>query len=699
MSRERSGLAAPCHNRNPDVTDDERKDETPSLEERTKKSGRLVGNRYLRIHQQSEFRRRGDHYVAGEEALRDESRVGRAYQAVRRVLFGPRLESDADATERLSVTTGLAILGSDNISSSAYATEEAMRVLAFAGIGAFVFLTPVAVAIVGVLAIVVLSQSQVIAAYPNGGGSYVVASDNLGTLPGLVAASALLVDYVLTVATSTAAGVAAISSFVPLFYEQRVAIGIGFIAILMIGNLRGIREAGIVFAGPTYVYVLSIGALILYGIFRVVSGDVPLPAAPPAPFPPEGLEALSVLLVLRAFASGAVGLTGSEAIANGVPSMAKPEQKNATVTLVIMAVLFGSIFLGLTFLAQAIGTVPDRSEKETLNSLITRSLVGVGPFYYLVQIFTAVILALAANTGFTGFPRLASVLANDRFMPRQFAYRGDRLAFSFGIVALALVSVVVLAGFNGSVTNLIPLYTIGVFLAFTLAQTGLIRRWRRLRSRGWQWRAAINAIGAVVTAVVLVVVVIAKFGEGAWMTLLILPILVWLLLAIHKHYMQVQDALVLDRLDDPVPEVRPPVVIVPIGRLDRAAAQAVAFARSISPAVKAVHITTSEESAKEFRERWDHWSGRVPLDVIESPYRALVPPLLRYIDSIDKRDDRPVTVVLASFVPHTWWEWLLHSQTSIRLKASLLFRPNTIVIDVPYHFRDEAGDHTHRISR
>jgi amino acid transporter len=668
--------------------DDSEKSQIPSLDERTTKSGRLPGNRYVRIHQQPEFRRYHGHYVAGEESLRVESRFGRAYEAARRILFGPRLESEADATERLSIFTGLAILGSDNISSSAYATEEAMRVLALAGVGAFVFLTPISLAIVAVLAIVILSQSQVIAAYPNGGGSYVVASDNLGTIPGLVAASALLVDYVLTVATSTAAGVAAISSFVPVFYEQRVLIGLIFIGVLMIGNLRGIREAGIVFAGPTYVYVAAIGALILYGGYRVITGDVPPAALPPDPVPAQSLEALSVLLVLRAFASGAVGLTGSEAIANGVPSMQKPEQKNATITLVIMGTMFASIFLGLTFLAQALGVTPDRSEQETLNSLITRSIVGKDAFYYLVQVSTAVILALAANTGFTGFPRLASVMANDRFMPRQFAYRGDRLAFSFGIVALALVSAFVLGAFNGSVTNLIPLYTIGVFLAFTLSQTGLIRRWRRLRTPGWQWRAAINAVGAVVTAVVLVVVVVAKFTQGAWMTLLILPILVVLLLAIHKHYTRVQDALVLDRLDEPLPVMRPPVVIVPVGRIDKAAAQAIAFARSISPSVKAVHITTSEESANEFRERWEHWTGRVPLDIIESPYRALVSPLLRYIDSVDKRDDRPITVVLASFVPHTWWEWLLHSQNAIRLKASLLFRPNTIVIDVPYHFSD-----------
>jgi amino acid transporter len=686
------------------VTDDNGDDETPrtpSLEERTTRTGRLPGNRYVRIHQSTGFRRRGGRYVAEEEALAPKGAFGRGFEALRRFLFGPPLSMEAEESERLSVLTGLAILGSDNISSSAYATEEAMRVLALAGIGAFVFLTPIALGIVGVLAIVVLSQSQVIQAYPNGGGSYVVTSDNLGTLPGLVAASALLIDYVLTVAVSTAAGVQAISSFYPDLHAFVVPVGLGFITILMVGNLRGVREAGALFAGPTYVYIVSIAALVAYGFFRILTGDVPPAAVPPAPFGAEGevplAGPLGALLILRAFASGSVGLTGSEAIANGVPSMAKPERRNATITLVLMGVIFGTIFLGLTFLAQTIGTVPDRSEVETLNSLVTRSLVGTSPFYYLVQGSTAILLALAANTGFTGFPRLASVLANDRFMPRQFAYRGERLAFSFGIVALAVVSGVVLAARGGSVTDLIPFYTIGVFLAFTLSQTGLVRRWRRLGVGGWQWRAGLNALGAAVTGLVLLVVLVAKFTEGAWLVLVAVPLIVALLLAINRHYTRMQDALVIERLDEEVPAQRPPIVIVPVGRLDRAAAHAVGFARSISPAVKAVHIATSEESAKEFRDRWEHWKGKVPLDVIESPYRSLVPPLLRYIDDIGKRDQRPITVVLASFVPHSWWEWLLHSQTALRLKASLLFRPNTIVIDVPYHVED--GDPHHKGAR
>ncbi len=664
----------------------------PSLEQRQEHAGRLPGNKYVRIVRPAAraFRRGpGGIYIATDESVSAPTGAGRLYEKVRRVLLGRRLESEADLTERLNVFTGLAILGSDNISSSAYATEEAMRILALAGIGALAFTTPISIAIVFVLAIVVLSQLQVIQAYPNGGGSYIVTRKNIGELPGLVAASALLIDYVLTVAVSTAAGVLAITSFAPGLFEHRVLIGVVFVGLLALGNLRGVREAGILFAGPTYVYLLSIAALIAYGLFRVVTGDVPPAAQPPERFPETG-EVIGIFLILRAFASGSVALTGSEAISNGVPSMRPPEQRNAAITLLAMGTLFGTIFLGLTFLAQTIGVTPDRSEAETLNSLVTRSLVGQGFLYYLVQGSTAVLLALAANTGFTGFPRLASVLANDRYMPRQFAFRGDRLAFSTGIVALALLSMLLIVAFEGSVTNLIPLYTIGVFLAFTLSQTGLIRKWRVERPRGWRTRSAINLLGAVTTAIVLVVVLVTKFAFGAWMVAVTLPILVWLLYSIHRHYAAVQDALVIEDLNEPLPRTLPPIVIVPIARLDHATVRALAFARSISTQVKAVHLTTSEESARAFRERWEHWAGRVPLDIIESPYRSLVQPLLRYIDAIDRGDDRPITIVLAEFVPRHWWEFLLHSQTAFRLRASLLFRPNTIVIDVPYHFEDRG---------
>ena len=705
---------APCHNRNPDVTDDEKdppksdasgsgtekeNDQSPSLDKRVTQPGRHVGDRYVRIVRPtgSGLRGHGGRWVATEETMDRTGRIGRAWDSALRFLIGKRLETEAEGEERVGVATGLPILASDNISSSAYATEEAMRVLALAGTAALALTMPIAIAVVFVLAIVILSESRVIRAYPNGGGSYLVARENHGVIAGLVAASALLIDYVLTVAVSTAAGVAAISSFVPDLHDYRVVAGLVLIAVLVVGNLRGVREAGVLFAAPTYAYMIAMYGLVAFGIFRIVSGDPPSPVTAPNPFPPDGTAPLTLLLVLRAFASGSVGLTGSEAVANGVPSFRRPETTNAIKTLVLMGTIFATIFLAITWLSTTIGIQPDLKEQETVNSMMTKAIVGAGtPFYYIVQVTTAIILLLAANTGFTGFPRLASVLANDRFMPRHFADVGSRLAFNFGIIVLALLACVILAAFDGSVTNLVPLYTIGVFLAFTLSQSGLVRRWRRIRNPGWQVSIVINAFGTVVTGTVLLVVAYTKFEHGAWMVLVLIPLISALLYGIHRHYQTVHDALVIAGPDQQKVLVLPaPVVIVPIARLDRAALQALAFARSVSPTVKAVHISTSKASAEEFRIRWAKLDTDIKLDVVESPYRSLLAPLLKYIDAMDKSDDRPITVVLAEFVPHHWWEWLLHSQTAFRLKAALLFRPNTIVIDVPYHFED-ADHHTRR---
>jgi len=696
------------------VTDDERdnpksdasgsgtekeNDQSPSLDKRVTQPGRHVGDRYVRIVRPtgSGLRGHGGRWVATEETMDRTGRIGKAWDSALRFLIGKRLETEAEGEERVGVATGLPILASDNISSSAYATEEAMRVLALAGTAAFALTMPIAIAVVFVLAIVILSESRVIRAYPNGGGSYLVARENHGVIAGLVAASALLIDYVLTVAVSTAAGVAAISSFVPELHDYRVVAGLVLIALLVVGNLRGVREAGVLFAAPTYAYMIAMYGLVAFGIFRIVSGDLPAAVTPPNPFPPDGIAPLTLLLVLRAFASGSVGMTGSEAVANGVPSFRRPETTNAIKTLVLMGTIFATIFLAITWLSTTIGIEPDVREAETVNSMMTKAIVGAGtPFYYIVQVTTAVILLLAANTGFTGFPRLASVLANDRFMPRHFADVGSRLAFNFGIIVLALLACAILAAFNGSVTNLVPLYTIGVFLAFTLSQSGLVRRWRRLRNPGWQVSMVINAFGTVVTGTVLLVVAYTKFEHGAWMVLVLIPLISALLYWIHRHYQTVHDALVIAGPDQQkVPILQAPVVIVPIARLDRAALQALAFARSVSPTVKAVHISTSKASAEEFRKRWAQLDTDIKLDVVESPYRSLLAPLLKYIDAMDKSDDRPITVVLAEFVPHHWWEWLLHSQTAFRLKAALLFRPNTIVIDVPYHFED-ADHHAKR---
>ena len=620
------------------MTDEEEPD-TPSLEKRVTSHGRHVGDRYVRIVRPvgSGLRGHGGRYRATEAAMAPSGPIGRAWSRVTRILIGKRLESDAEAEERVGVATGLPILASDNVSSSAYATEEAMRILAIAGTSALALTMPIALAVVFVLAIVVLSESRVIRAYPNGGGSYLVARENHGVLAGLVAASALLIDYVLTVAVSAAAGVAAITSFIPELHDHRVVAGLVIIGVLVLGNLRGVREAGLLFAAPTYAYMCATFGLIAFGLLRVVTGDVPAPVSPPHPFEADGTVALSLLLVLRAFASGSVGLTGSEAIANGVPSFRRPETRNAVITLVLMGTIFSVIFLGITYLATTIGIQPDAAEVETVNSMLTRSIVGSGtPYYFFVQLTTAFILMLAANTGFTGFPRLASVLANDRFMPRHFADVGSRLAFNTGIVALAALAVVILAAFGGSVTALVPLYTIGVFLAFTLSQSGLVRRWWRLRNPGWRTSMVINAFGAVVTGTVLIVVAVTKFALGAWMVLVLLPILVALLYGINRHYRTVQDALVLAGGEQRVPVFGAPVVIVPVARLDRAALQALAFARSVSPTVKAVHVSTSRASADEFRARWARAGIDIALDVLESPYRSLVAPLLRYIDAIDK---------------------------------------------------------------
>ncbi len=661
------------------------------LERREELKGRRPGDRVVKIVRPKEFRRTTGGFIATDEALAPQTRASRAWGDVRRRLIGRRLASDEELTERLTKKTGLAIMASDNISSSAYATEEAMRVLALAGASYLALTMPVTIAIVVVLAVVVLSYLQVIRAYPNGGGSYVVASENLGVVPGLVAASALLVDYVLTVAVSVAAGVAAVTSAVPELYPERVLIGVVLVAVLTVGNLRGVREAGVIFAAPTYVYIVAMYGLIAYGLYRMVTGDMPQPVAPPESFDPNGTQSfVLVFLILRAFASGSSGLTGTEAVANGVPAFKPPESRNASRVLLVMGTVFGSLFLLISYMATTIGIQPDRSETQTVLSLLARSIVGDGPYYVLVQLSTTVILTLAANTAFNGFPRLASIMAADRFMPRQFAQRGDRLAFSTGILALALLSSLLIVKYEASVTALIPLYTVGVFIAFTLSQAGMVRKWLRERSRGWLPSASINAFGAVATAVVAIVVSTAKFADGAWMVLAVLPLLVWMLYGIRIHYRAIEDRLLI-AATAPV-RVLPtqPRIIVPISRIDRAALRALSVARGLTGDLYAVHISFDAEGARAFKKRWSRVVGdAIALDTIISPYRALMPPLLRYIDAVDRGDPgRPIIIVLAEFVPRHWWEALLHNQTALLLKLRLFVRPNTSVLDVPYHLDD-----------
>jgi amino acid transporter len=614
------------------------------------------------------------------------------------MLFGRPLSIYDEITERLNVLTGLSIFASDNISSSAYATEEIMRVLILAGAGALILTLPITLAIVVVLAIVVTSYRQTIAAYPSGGGSYIVASDNLGKVPGLTAAAALSVDYVLTVAVSVAAGVAALTSSFPELFDYRVPIGVAIVALIAMVNLRGVRESGLVFSVPTYVYLLSIFGVLALGLARFATGTLPAYHAPAAWLGAATAQPLGVLLILRAFASGSVALTGTEAVSNGVPAFRPPEARNARMVITVMGLCFGSIFLGMSFLAGRIGILPDPTEQQTVVSQLTGALVGAGsPFYYLVQIATAVLLVLAANTSFADFPRLSSILARDGFLPRAFQYRGDRLAFNTGIVVLGLMAVFLIVAFGGSVTNLIPLYTVGVFIAFTLSQSGMVRHWWRLRDadRGWRRRALINGVGALTTGVVAVEVAASKFLLGAWIVLVLLPVQIGLMLFIHRHYRSSEVKLAVDPSVVIPPPHRTERVIVPVPGINRAVVQAVNVGRSISPDIRAVLVSDAPAEAARIRERWERQLPDVPLVVVESPFRALVGPILAYLDVLDQLwpadEEAPITfVVVPEYVARSWWERILYNQSARRLRTALLGRRHTVVVDVPYR-REEEG--------
>jgi amino acid transporter len=631
----------------------------------------------------------GGSLVASERTIGTRTGWHNTLRSLRTMLIGRPISSVHETHERLTKVKALAIFSSDNISSSAYATEEMMRILVLAGIASFSLVMPITLVIALVLAIVATSYRQTIKAYPHGASSYIVASDNLGTFAGLVAAAALLIDYVLTVAVSVSAGVAAVTSIVPALFDERVILAVAIVALLMLGNLRGIRESGTIFMTPTYLYIFAIGGIIAWGLFRsLVLHDLGTFRAPADWIRAEaqGTTVLSLFLILRAFSSGAAALTGVEAISDGVPAFQPPEWRNARTTLTWAAAIFGILFIGISFLASAINVVPDPDEKQTILSLITRQVAGDGIYFWIVQIATTLILALAANTSFADFPRLSSFLARDGFMPRQFAFRGERLAFTTGIIALSLLATLLLVVFRASVTLLIPLYTLGVFVAFTLSQSGMVVRWWRRRETGWRRGLVINGLGAATTAVIALIVASTKFLSGAWVVIVLAPLLIMLMLGIRRHYRVVDAALALDRIPEGRETAAEPIVIVPIARLDRPARQAIAFANSISAHPTAIHITNDPHEAAELRERWPEWAGKTELVVVESPYRALIGPLLRYMDALQAQDPtRPIVVVLSEFVPRHWWEQLLHNQTSLRLKLRLFGRRNTIVADVPYH--------------
>jgi len=597
----------------------------------------------------------------------------------KRWLLGSPLKTAQASHERLSNPVALAVFSSDPLSSVAYATEEILLVLVLAGTAVFHYSIGISIVIVGLVAILTASYRQTIYAYPSGGGAYVVAKCNLGELPGLTAGAALLIDYVLTVAVSVAAGIAAITSAVPELHEHRVGLGLLAIAILTWGNLRGVRESGKIFALPTYLFVGGLGLVIVVGLGRALFGVAVEHPLPPVP----AVEGLTLFLLLRAFSSGCTALTGIEAISNGVPAFRDPASKNAATTMIWMASMLAGLFLGITILAHLYGLVP--REDETLISQIARISLGGGALYYFMQIATMLILILAANTSYNGFPRLASMLAQDSFLPHQMRNVGDRLAFSNGIFILGLSAALLLIIFRGDTHALIPLYAIGVFLSFTLSQTGMVQHWRDLKGRGWRKKFAINLTGAIATGMATVVLAITKFTHGAWVVLFLIPLLIGMFRKIRWHYNMAEWQLSLTMYERP--KGPPPnIVVVPIGSVNRPVVMAVDYLRQRAQDIRAVHVDVDPEETAKVKEDWEKWGAGIPLVIVSSPYRSFLEPLLDYIEQV--RQESPggwVTVALAEVLPSRWWENLLHNQRALLIKAALLFKFRVIVTDVPYH--------------
>lgn len=616
------------------------------------------------------------------------------FRALKRIFVGRPLASAELEHQRISKRVGLAVFSSDAISSTAYATEEILFVTA-AGASSLALaldhLVPIAAAVAVLLAVVITSYRRTIFAYPTGGGSYVVSRENLGTMPSLVAGASILVDYVLTVAVSISAGVAAVIS-IPAFHhlaDHRVVMCLAFIALITVVNLRGAKESGRIFAVPTYVYIVTLTGLIAWGLLRSyfpgVFGEIER-----IPFDREHAEVarqtggvLGLVLLLRGFSSGAVALTGIEAIADGVPAFRRPEAKNAARTLMWMAVILGSLFFGTAVLANRLE--PYASHHKTVLSQLAMQVFGEGPLFVLLQFATVVILILAANTAYADFPRLSSIIARDGFLPRQMANRGDRLVFSNGVLFLAAMAAALIVAFGGVTTKLIPLYAVGVFTSFTLSQLGMVRFQLRERAADWRTGVATSAFGATVTFCVLLVVGASKFGDGAWVPLVVIPAIVLLFRAIKGHYEKVRTNLRV------TPEYRPPrmnhTVVVLVGGVHRGVLQAIAYARSLAPnCLLAVTVVSDEEEQERIEEQWAQFGIDVQLEIVHSPYRELSGPVLRYIDALDGRAPNDViTVVIPEFIVHHWWEQLLHNQSALFLKGRLLFRKGTVVTSVPYH--------------
>ncbi|HZW04991.1 MAG TPA: APC family permease [Anaerolineaceae bacterium] len=608
----------------------------------------------------------------------------------------------ADAPHQtIGKAVGLAVFASDALSSTAYATQEIMVVLAVAGTAALGYVFPISLAIVTLMVIVTISYEQTVHAYPGGGGAYIVARDNLGELPAQAAGAALLTDYILTVAVSISSGVAQFTSAFPALYDYRVMLGVGLVFIVMLINLRGVKESGKAFAIPTYFFVATMFLTVGLGLFRYFTGSLGVVENPPLETLSETLTVVTPFLLLHAFANGTAAMTGIEAISNGITAFKEPRSKNAGITLIWMSAILGSLFLGISFLVSHIQAVP--SEAETVISQLARTVYsGQGTAYLAVIAGTAVILIMAANTAFADFPRLSALQARDGFLPRQLTFRGSRLVFSHGIMALALLASLLIVMFQASVTRLIPLYAIGVFLSFTLSQVGMARRWRKSgqlkpgeevvepgsvirHDDHWQLKMIINGFGAVCTFIVMLVFGFTKFSDGAWIIIFLIPTLIAIFMAIHRHYRRLAEKLSLEHFHSKAMSSRHRVVLL-IAGVHRGSLEALRYARMLSDDVTAVHVSMDPDETRKISEKWNIYGDGTRLVVLDSPYRLLIEPLMGYINKLlaVRQSSELMTIVVPQFVPHHWWENLLHSQTALMLRFWLMFRPGVVIVEVPY---------------
>lgn len=603
------------------------------------------------------------------------------WRSLRKFLVGNPLETEQLTHERLPKWKALAVFSSDALSSVAYATQEILLALIVVSHAATNWSLPIALGITVLLLVVTISYWQTIKAYPNGGGAYIVARENLGTYSGLITAAALLIDYILTVSVSVAAGVEAITSALPFLYEYKEFMGCLAIFIVTVINLRGVRESGTIFSIPTYMFIFSFGIMILCGYYQVWTGTI----AVKAPVFHETYPAVGVYLLMRAFASGCAALTGVEAISNGVPAFKKPEARNAQMTMIWMSVILGAYFLSVTALSHMFGIMPSEDLTETVPSMLARTILGGGVAYYFVQFATASILFLAANTSFADFPRVCSLLAQDRFLPRQLAGLGDRLVFSKGIMILGIFSASLLVIFKGTTHFLVPLYAVGVFLSFTMSQAGMVRHHWVIRERGWHTSMVINGIGAIVTLAVLIDVAATKFLHGAWMVIAIIPVLVWWFRQTREHYRKAAAQLALvDSVDFRTPIHH--VVVLPISGIHKGVIDAIKYSKSISRDVRAISVELDPAATSRLRQGWEKLDTGIPLIVLPSPYRSIISPMLNYIRSVDKeREDDMLTVVIPEFVTARWWEGIYHNQTAFLIRAALLFERGKVVSSVRYH--------------